>query len=127
MEKIITIDGKKVGFRASALTVVRYNAMCKGRNMLQDFSDMMREIKNAEKEGAEVPSNIMPVAYNMGYVMHKQYLERHNIHEDLPKTAFEWVDSFEVFDLKGFLDATIKLWVNSNAASATSKNTNGRR
>ena len=81
MDKIIEIDGKKVGFRATALTPRLYRHKV-GRDVVRDLNQLKnsynrvkhlpRNASKAEKEDAQLSVLDLEIFENIAFVMAKQ-------------------------------------------------------
>ena len=109
MEKIIHIDGKDVKFKATASTIRQYRARF-GRDLLQDFQKLQADT------GAELLSvDTLTIFENLAYTMAKQ------ADPDIPDTADEWLDGFDMFSIYVVLPQIVELWQLSNLPVSTPK------
>lgn len=109
MEKIINIDGKDVKFKATASTIRQYRARF-GRDLLQDFQKLQADT------GAESLSvDTLTIFENLAYTMAKQ------ADPDIPDTADEWLDGFDMFSIYVVLPQIVELWQLSNLPVSTPK------
>ena len=137
MDKVIEIDGKKVGFRATALTPRIYRHLI-GRDIVQDLSALqaayIRAVKAAglEKPGKDAPpaeqeaydqavrsaqlqATDLEVFEDVAYIMARQY------DPGLPGTAEEWLDGFATFSIYEVLPAILSLWADNSRQTARPK------
>ena len=124
MEKIVKIDGKEVGFRATALTPRIYRHKI-GRDMIQDlkklqgaYNKTMRlpdEAAEEERKEAQLSALDLEIFENAAYVMAKQY------DANLPNSPEEWLDGFETFSIYEILPAILELWQLNSATTARPK------
>ena len=98
MEKIISISGKDVGFKATATTVKKYREKF-NKDLFKDIQNLIPKV-NDQSLGA----NELECFMNIAYVMAWQYA--HSIPED----PDEWLDQFEMFDIYMILPQIIELW-----------------
>lgn len=126
MEKIIVIDGRKVGFRATALTPRLYRHKL-GRDMIRDLNRLKRSYekaisamsmpkpeKDATKEQVEEYEQALQDAQlsvvdleifeNAAFVMARQY------DQTIPETPEEWLEGFAVFSIYEILPDILDLW-----------------
>lgn len=124
MEKMVKIDGKEVGFRATALTPRIYRHKI-GRDMIQDLNKLreaynkaMRlpdEATDEERKEAQLSALDLEIFENAAYVMAKQY------DANLPNSPEEWLDGFETFSIYEILPAILELWQLNSATTAKPK------
>ena len=102
MDKVIQIDGKEVGFRATALTPRFYRHKI-GRDIMQDMNQLQKSfdrVKTAKKyeskeelEQAQLSVMDLEIFENVAYIMAKQY------DNTIANTVEEWLDSFSCFSI----------------------------
>lgn len=124
MEKMVKIDGKEVGFRATALTPRIYRHKI-GRDMLQDLNKLQASYNKAtrlpaeatdeERKEAQLSALDLEIFENAAYVMAKQY------DANLPNSPEEWLDGFETFSIYEILPAILELWQLNSATTAKPK------
>ena len=124
MEKIVKIDGKEVGFRATALTPRIYRHKI-GRDMIQDLNKLQGAYNKAmrlpdeatkdEIKEAQLSALDLEIFENAAYVMAKQY------DANLPNSPEEWLDGFETFSIYEILPAILELWQLNSATTAKPK------
>ena len=124
MEKIVKIDGKEVGFRATALTPRIYRHKI-GRDMIQDLNKLQSSYNKAmrlpdeatddEIKEAQLSALDLEIFENAAYVMAKQY------DANLPNSPEEWLDGFETFSIYEILPAILELWQLNSATTAKPK------
>lgn len=110
MERIITVDGIDVKFKASAATPRNYRALL-GRDLLIDFQQILDEAQKGESLSPESLTNFE----NFAFVMAKQ------ADPSIPDTPDEWLDDFGMFSIYNILPQLVELWSQSNTATSTSK------
>lgn len=98
MEKIISIGGKKVGFKATASTTLRYRQKF-GRDLFKDIQALVPKM-NENNLGAEE----LEIFMNVAYVMAWQY------DNTIPSDPNDWLDEFEMFDIYLILPQIVELW-----------------
>lgn len=126
MEKVISVDGKEVGFRASALTPRLYRHKI-GRDIVRDMNQLKRAYEKAisaqniaalksdasQKErqkheealqDAQLSVLDLEVFENATYIMAKQY------DSNIPDTPEEWLETFSVFSIYEILPQIMELW-----------------
>lgn len=124
MEKMVKIDGKEVGFRATALTPRIYRHKI-GRDMIQDFNKLQVDYNKAmrlpdeatedEIKEAQLSALDLEIFENAAYVMAKQY------DANLPNSPEEWLDGFKTFSIYKILPVIWELWQLNNATTAKPK------
>lgn len=124
MEKMVKIDGKEVGFRATALTPRIYRHKI-GRDMIQDLNKLQSSYNKAmrlpdeatddEIKEAQLSALDLEIFENAAYVMAKQY------DANLPNSPEEWLDGFETFSIYEILPAILELWQLNSATTAKPK------
>ena len=124
MEKMVKIDGKEVGFRATALTPRIYRHKI-GRDMIQDLNKLQSSYNKAmrlpdeatddEIKEAQLSALDLEIFENAAYVMAKQY------DANLPNSPEEWLDEFETFSIYEILPAILELWQLNSATTAKPK------
>jgi hypothetical protein len=98
MEKIISIGGKDVGFKATASTVKRYRQKF-NRDLFKDIQCIIPKV-NEQSVGADELECFMNIAYIMAW----QY------DNTIPSDPDEWLDQFEMFSVYMILPQIIELW-----------------
>lgn len=127
MDKIITVGGKEVGLRATALTPRLYRHKF-GRDVVRDMNQLQsrfvkavkaqnlqkpkedaadwqkKEYEDAIKE-AQMSVMDLEIFENVSYIMARQY------DPALPDTADEWLDSIDgTFSIYEVLPQILELW-----------------
>lgn len=128
MENVIKIDGKDVGFKATALTPRLYRHRI-GRDIVQDMKRLDRAFKKAEKsaeteeekEDAQLSVIDLEIFENVAYIMARQY------NPTIPDTPEEWLEEFSVFSIYEVLPEILKLWSFNNHTTAIPKKNRKRR
>lgn len=124
MEKMVKIDGKEVGFRATALTPRIYRHKI-GRDMIQDLNKLQASYNKAtrlpaeatdeERKEAQLSALDLEIFENAAYVMAKQY------DANIPNSPEEWLDGFATFSIYEILPAILELWQLNSATTAKPK------
>lgn len=137
MDKIISIDGKEVGFRASALTPRLYRHRM-GRDIIRDLNKLRRSYEKAMKaqtvkdpgenatpeqlaeyeaalEDAQLDTVDLEIFENVAFVMAHQY------DQTIPNTPEEWLEEFQVFSIYEVLPLILELWQINQQTTSTSK------
>ena len=115
MDKIISIDGKEVKFRATARTPRLYRMLI-GRDMIQDMNRLMKAYKNKKKNEDELDIIDLQIFEDVAYVM-----ARHAAPDMLEKTADEWLDGFDMFSIYEVLPPILELWTINTLQTSKSK------
>lgn len=137
MEKIIIIDGKEVGFRATALTPRLYRHKI-GRDIIRDLNQLKhsyekavaaKNLKQPEKDAtpeeiaeyetalkdAQLSVMDLEIFENVAFVMARQY------DQTVPNTPEEWLESFAVFSIYEILPEILTLWQLNQQTTSTPK------
>lgn len=102
MEKTITIDGREVGFKATASIINRYRQKF-NRDLFKDIQSIVPKVNN-QTVGADDLECFMNIAYLMAWMYDNT----------IPSDPNEWLDQFEVFSIYMVLPQIIEL-LNLNA------------
>lgn len=118
MEKTVTVGGKQVRMRATAL-IPRLYRIKFGRDMIADMRQLQRAYQKAaqfpkdateeEKQDAQLTAVDLTIFENVAYMMVK--------HADpaAPDSADEWLDSLDgVFSIYEILPVILELWQLTN-------------
>lgn len=117
MDKIIEIDGKKIGLRATALTPRLYRFKI-GRDLIVDLNALKKSYEKASKnENEQLSITDLTIFENIAFIMAKQY------NSELPQTPEEWLDSLdEIFTIYELLPDILELWqLNQSTTSKLKK------
>lgn len=124
MDKLLLIDGKEVGFRATALTP-RFYRHTIGRDILQDFSRLEKAYRRAaalpdtateeERREAQLSALDLEIFENAAYIMARQY------DPAVPDSPDEWLDGFATFSIYEILPEILDLWRLNGATTAKPK------
>lgn len=101
MEKIISIGGKRVGFKATASTIRRYRRKF-NKDFLKDIKALQHKMD--ESEDIELSSEDLECFERIAYIMAWQY------DNTIPASPDEWLDEFEMFDIYYVLPQIVDLW-----------------
>ena len=105
MEKIISINGKEVGFKATARTPSRYRKKF-NRDLLKEFRNLNEKYEKAKNDpNVELSVEDLEIFERMAYIMAWQY------DNTIPNSPDEWLDQFEMFDIYEVLDQIVGLMV----------------
>ena len=137
MDKIVIIDGKEVGLRATALTPRLYRHKI-GRDIIRDLNQLKRnyekaiDAQNIQKPGkdateqqvndyeqamqdAQLSVMDLEIFENVAFVMARQY------DQNLPNTPEEWLEGFAVFSIYEILPDILTLWQLNQQTTSTPK------
>lgn len=137
MEKIVVIDGKEVGFRATALTPRLYRHKI-GRDIVRDLNQLKRsydkaiaareinqpakdaaeeEIKKYEEALKEAQMSVMDLEIfeNAAFIMAKQF------DPNIPDNPDDWLEGFETFSIYEGLPQILTLWQLNQATTSIPK------
>ena len=124
MNKIVEIDGREVGFKASALIPRIYRHRI-GRDMVSDMNKLRKAYKKVmdlpedatqeEKEDARLSVIDLEIFENAAWVMAKHY------DPGVEETPEEWLDTFETFSIYQILPHILELWAINNKTTSIPK------
>lgn len=124
MDKVLKIDDKNVGFRATALTPRFYRHEI-GRDMIQDLNKLQHaytkalhlppEASEQERQDAQLSVIDLEIFENAAFVMAKQY------DASISETIEEWLDGFNTFSIYEILPHILELWQMNNMTTAKPK------
>lgn len=148
MTKVLIIDGKEVGFRASALVPRLYRHKM-GRDIVRDMNTLRKSFTKAlEAANAVEPEKPAEDADDETVAQYKLDLEAYEeaakdaqlsvldleIFEDvayimarhydssIPSTPEEWLEAFDVFSIYEILPEILKLWNLQQQTTSSPKN-----
>ena len=115
MDKVVKIDGKDVKFRATARTPRLYRAII-GRDMISDMNRLQKAFNpdNAEESNLDVMN--LQIFEDTAYIM-----ARHANPDMEEKSADEWLDTFNMFDIYEIFPQIFELWNLNTVQTAESK------
>lgn len=115
MEKVLSINGKDVGFKATALTP-RFYRFKLNRDMIQDLNQLSKSYKTSKKNPeVSLSTEDLIIFENAAYIMAKQY------DDSIPDTPDEWLDTFEMFSIWEILPHILELWGMNQVTTSTAK------
>lgn len=148
MEKILTIDGKEVGFRASALVPRLYRHKM-GRDIVRDFNTLQKSFTKALK-AANAVAPVEPAAdaddetvaqYLLDLETYEEatkdaqlsvldleifedvaYIMARHYDPTIPSTPEEWLEHFETFSIYEILPEILRLWNLQQQTTSSPKN-----
>lgn len=115
MDKIVTIDGKEVKFRATARTPRLYRVLI-GRDMIQDMNKLMKAYERKKKDDDDLDIIDLQIFEDVAYTM-----ARHADPDMAEKTADEWLDGFDMFSIYEVLPHILELWAINTKQTSTPK------
>lgn len=139
MDKIISVGGKEVGFRATALTPRLYRHKM-GRDIVRDMNHLRTQFvkavkaKNLQDPGKDAPDwqkknyeeavresqlSVMDLEIfeNVAWIMARQYDP-----DNVPESPEEWLDSLDAaFSIYNVLPQIMELWQLNQATTSISK------
>lgn len=126
MDKVLTISGKEVGLRATALTPRLYRHKI-GRDIIQDMSQLQKAFSKAaqiskdatdeEREAAQLSVMDLEIFENVAFIMARQY------DQNIPDTVEAWLDEFDTFSIYEIFPVILDLWnLNSKTTAKPKKN-----
>ena len=124
MDKVLTISGKEVGLRATALTPRLYRHKI-GRDIIQDMSQLQKAFAKAaqiskdatdeEREAAQLSVMDLEIFENVAFIMARQY------DQNIPDTVESWLDEFDTFSIYEIFPVILELWNLNNKTTAKPK------
>lgn len=125
MEKVILIDGREVGLKATALTPRIYRHRI-GRDMVSDMTKLRKAYAKAqglpagateeERKEAQLSVLDLEIFENTAWVMAKQYDS-----ENTPSSPDEWLDRFSTFSIYEIMPVILELWQLNNQTTSVPK------
>lgn len=116
MDRIITIDGREIKFRATARTPRLYRAIT-SRDMIKDMNSLRKAYEKAGKNDGEALSiESLQIFEDTAYVM-----ARHANPDMEERTADDWLDTFNMFSIYEVLPQILELWAMNTAQTSSSK------
>ena len=124
MEKIVTIDGRDIGFKATARTprIERHRI---GRDMVADMNKLRKAYNKAAKlpkkateeeiQDAQLSEIDLEIFENVAWVMAKQY------DDSIENGPDEWLDTFNTFSIYEILPNILQLWAINTATTSKPK------
>lgn len=124
MDKVLTISGKEVGLRATALTPRLYRHKI-GRDIIQDMSQLQKAFAKAaqiskdatveEREAAQLSVMDLEIFENVAFIMARQY------DQNIPDNVEAWLDEFDTFSIYEIFPVILELWNLNNKTTAKPK------
>ena len=124
MDKVLTISGKEVGLRATALTPRLYRHKI-GRDIIQDMSQLQKafakaaqipkDVTDEEREAAQLSVMDLEIFENVAFIMARQY------DQNIPDTVEAWLDEFDTFSIYEIFPVILELWNLNNKTTAKPK------
>ena len=115
MEKIITLGGEPLRFKASAATVRNYRDLF-GRDLLHDMAQATKR-----SQAGEITGEDLEIFENLAYLCRRDAEP-----ESVPGTPSEWLENFDMMDIYNIFPELIELWVHNNKTLVTPKKKAGR-
>lgn len=115
MDRIVTIDGKEVKFRATARTPRLYRAII-GRDMIADMNKLQKSYNKRQKEGENLNIEDLQIFEDTAYIM-----ARHATPDMEEQTADDWLDGFNMFSIYEVLPQILELWALNTKQTSTPK------
>ena len=103
IERVITISGQEVPFRASATTPRLYRAKFK-RDIFRDLTKLEGAYSKRTEDGDELQIEDLEIIENLAYIMALQ------ADPSIPATIDEWLDRFDIFSIYQVLPQILELW-----------------
>ena len=110
MDKVLTIDGREVGFRVTASTPMRYR-----HRFTRDIFEDIQRMKNEYLHSETFSSKSLEAFEYLAYIMAKQY------DPEIPETPEDWLDTFDLFSIFQVLPELLELWVQNEQMTSTAK------
>ena len=124
MDKVLTISGKEMGLRATALTPRLYRHKI-GRDIIQDMSQLQKAFAKAaqiskdatdeEREAAQLSVMDLEIFEDVAFIMARQY------DQNIPDTVEAWLDEFDTFSIYEIFPVILELWNLNNKITAKPK------
>ena len=120
MTKTVTVDGKKVLFKASAAIPRLYRNQF-GRDIFKDFQTLTEKVGQNDAAQSGLDAETLETFENIAYLMAR--------HADpaIPDTPDEWLDGFSMFSIYQVIPELISLWgLNVETMVQSKKNSIGQ-
>lgn len=116
MDKIISIDGRDIKFRATARTPRLYRAII-GRDMIADMNRLQKTVKDIENGKTDALDVVdLQIFEDSAYIM-----ARHADPDLEWKTPDDWLDTFDMFSIYEILPQIFELWTMNLRQTSTPK------
>lgn len=105
-ERTLTLNGRKVKFKASAALPRMYRTMF-GRDAFKDMETVEKAILTARQENSEesgIPAETVELLEDIAYMMAK------HADPEVPDTVEEWLEQFEVLSIYSIIPIIPDLW-----------------
>ena len=112
MDRLIEIDGREVGFRASALTPRLYRHWTQ-RDILVDMQKLQKSMLRARED--EFSFSDLEIFEDLAWVMARQY------DETVSDSPEKWLDTFNTFQIYEILPQILDLWAENQLTTSNSK------
>lgn len=103
MEKIITVGGQNIRFKASAATVRNYRTAF-NRDLLRDMAQVTKHAQEGEMSGSD-----LEIFENFAFICRREADP-----DNTPDTPAEWLEQFDMMDLYNILPELVILWAGNN-------------
>lgn len=115
MERKVTIDGKEMRMRASALIPRLYRYKF-GRDIVADMKNLRDGYLKAQNDGEALSAMNLEVFENVAWLMLR------HAGEEIPDSPDEWLDSIDgVFSVYEVLPVILELWGENYRTTAVPK------
>ena len=125
MKKVIKVDDREIGFKATALTLRLYRHFF-GRDMISDMvklkkayakaSELPEDTTEEEKREAQLSVLDLEIFENAAWIMAWQYDK-----EAAGEEPGEWLDGFETFSIYEVFPVILELWALNQKTTAEPK------
>ena len=108
MEKIITIDGKKIGFKTNGATPLRYKAQF-GKDYFKEILKLapLEKLMNKEEiDVSDLDALDFELFYNISWIMAKTY-------EPTIPEPLEWLEQFDEYPIADIIPELQELMASS--------------
>ncbi len=124
MEKLVTVGGKEVRMRASAL-IPRLYRFKFGRDMIRDLTELKKKFdriqNHAENISEEERSQEQLSVLDLTIFENTAWLMAKHADNTVPDDPDEWLDGFEMFSIYEVLPQVMELWSLTNQTTAIPK------
>lgn len=110
MTKTVTIDGREIKLKSTALTVYKYREVF-GSDLVVDMQKLQESINNKDELGTMDLTVFMKVAY----------IFAKSADPTIEETCEEWLDTFETFSIYEVMPEIMDIWKLSNKTTAIPK------
>lgn len=123
VEKLLDINGREMGILVDARTPRIYRTIT-GRDIMIDMVIIQAYQAERQKDddihiNMDITVRALQAFEDLAYTMASQYAERHS--EEIPDTADEWLEGYEIMDIYAVMPQIIQLWTEACRTTSVAK------